>query len=343
MIDLHTHLGGAVPASVLWEILCDGGLKTEFATFDELQDFLTVNLGDIKNLDDFLAIYFHSTEFIQSSPMAANAAVYQAVAKAYRRAQISGMEIRFNPLKRLRRGLHSLDAIILAAVQGLQRASMHYQVRTGIIFSLGKELTHDQNWEIIEAAKRFHWHGVLQGAYGVVAIDMAGPESLGRDTDKEWLGEVAKMVEEVRKTRLGVTWHVGETGCSGPEGMINILETIRPDRIGHGIEVRKATGAQKDKLCGLLRENNVCLELCPSVNLITRSIDSLEEMGDVIRLADKEEIPFTLNTDNPYLIHTNLRKEYDLMNDVMGAAFSVKEKAHKYAEEATFLKSSNKF
>lgn len=342
MIDLHAHLGGAVPASVLWEILCDGGLKTEFNTFDELQDFLTVNPGDIKNLDDFLKIYFHSTEYIQSSPSAANEAIYQAVAKAYRRAQITGMEVRFNPLKRLREGLHSLDAIILAAIQGLQRASMHYQVRTGIIFSLGKELTHDQNWEIIEAAKRFHWHGVLHGAYGVVGVDMAGPESLGRDLDKEWLGEVAKMIAEIRKAHLGVTWHVGETSCSGPEGMINVLEIIQPDRIGHGIEIRKAQGSQKQKLCGLLHENNVCLELCPSVNMITRSIDSLNEMGDVLKLVDKEEIPFCLNTDNPYLIHTNLKKEYDLMNEIMGDAFSLKEKAHRYFEEATFLKSSNK-
>lgn len=121
MIDLHTHLGGAVPASVLWEILCDNGLQTEFQTFDHLQEYLTVTRGDIQNLDDFLKLYFHATELIQSSPHAANVAAYQAVAKAYRRAHISGMEIRYNPLKRLRRGQYSLDAIILSTIQGLHR------------------------------------------------------------------------------------------------------------------------------------------------------------------------------------------------------------------------------
>jgi adenosine deaminase len=337
MIDLHTHLGGAVPASVLWEILCDSGLQTEFKTFDDLQDFLTVNPGDIKNLDDFLNLYFHSTELIQSSPQAAYTAIYQAVAKAYRRAQISGMEVRFNPLKRLRHGLHSLDSIILAAVQGLQRASMHYQVRTGIIFSMGKELSHENNWRIVQAAIRFKSHGVLHGAYGVVGIDMAGPESLGRDLDMEWLKEVKKMVEEARKAKLGVTWHVAETGHSGPQGLENVLKMIEPDRIGHGIQIRKAEGAQKDRIIGMMRERQILMEVCPSVNVITRSLENYAEAAGVIKLLDESNIPFCLNTDNPYIIHTNLAKEYQLLEKELGAGFELKNKSRKHLEFATFL------
>ncbi len=337
MIDLHTHLGGAVPASVLWEILCDGGLQTEFHSFDQLQDFLTVGPGDIKTLDDFLNLYFHATELIQSSPHAATTAVYQAVAKAYRRAKITGMEVRYNPFKRLRMGFHSLDAIILATVQGLQRASMHYQVRTGILFSLGKELPHEENWKIINAALRFQGHGVLHGAYGIVGIDMAGPESLRKDLDKEWLNEIAKMIAEARKANFGITWHVGETPFSGPDGLENVLNIIQPDRIGHGIEIRKAQGKQRDRLCAILRERQVCLELCPSVNIVTRSLQSYSEMADIIRLLDKEGIPFCINTDNPYLIHTNLKREYEIMDKELGSQFQLAEKCNKFSEKATFL------
>lgn len=337
MIDLHTHLGGAVPAAVLWEILCDGGLQTNFKSFDQLQDFLTVSGGDITSLDDFLKLYFHATELIQSSPSAAMVAAYQAVAKAYRRAQISGMEVRYNPIKRLREGYHTIDSIILATIQGLQRASMHYQVRTGILFSLGKELKHAENWEIVQAALKFYTRGALHGAYGVIGIDMAGPESLGKDLDKEWLREVAKMVDQARKKGLGITWHVGETHCSGPEGMINILEIIQPDRIGHGIQIRKAQGPQLEKICALLRERNVCLELCPSVNVVTRSIGSYSEMAELIRLLDKKSIPYCINTDNPYIIHTNLQKEYDVMEKELGSSFCLRQKSAKVFEESTFM------
>jgi len=341
MIDLHTHLGGAVPASVLWEILCDNGLQTEFQTFDHLQEYLTVNRGDIKNLDDFLTLYFHATELIQSSPHAASVATYQAVAKAYRRAEIAGIELRFNPLKRLRKGQYSLDAIILAAIQGLQRASMHYKVRTGIIFSLGKDVSIKDNWQIIEAAIRFRSYGVLHGAYGVVGIDMAGPESSGHDTDISWLKEIAIMVEEARKVKLGVTWHVGETTHSGPKGIESVLNIIHPDRIGHGIQIRRAKGKQKERLLGILKERQICFELCPTVNLVTRSIRSFSEIAQVVRMLDKEGIPYCLNTDNPYIVHTNLKKEYDVIKKELGASFELEKKAGRYCAAATFLKNVN--
>tara|TARA_B100000989_G_scaffold294112_1_gene272536 strand:- start:151 stop:1203 length:1053 start_codon:yes stop_codon:yes gene_type:complete len=337
MIDLHCHLGGAVPSSVLWEILCDSGLQTEFRSFENLHQFLTVTSKDFHDLDDFLGRYFHVTELIQSSPHAASTAVYHAVAKAYRRAEIKGMEIRYNPLKRVHGGHHTLGAIIMATVQGMQRVSMHYHVNTGMIFSMGKELSHASNWTIVEAAVAFCSHGNLNGAHGVVGIDMAGPESTGVDTDDEWLEEASRMVEHARAAGLGITWHVGETDASGVDGMEKIMEVIKPDRIGHGIVLRKAEGKQRERLCAMLRERNVCLEICPSVNKVTKSIDSFDEIADLIRMVDQENIPFCLNTDNPYLIHTNLSAEYDLMRKTLGADAGLLDQGPGHAKRASFM------
>ncbi|NQX00434.1 adenosine deaminase, partial [bacterium] len=146
MHDLHIHLGGAVPSSVLWEILCDNGLKTEYIDFATFHSSLTARHDEVKSLDDFLGRYFEVTEEIQSSPSAASVSAYQVVAKAYRRAQIAAIELRFNPHKRVRHGLHTMDAIILAVIQGLERASLHYGVATGIILSLGRDLSLESNW-----------------------------------------------------------------------------------------------------------------------------------------------------------------------------------------------------
>lgn len=337
MIDLHIHLGGAVPASVLWEILCDNGLETEFEDFEALQDYLSVRQHDIKSLDDFLGRYFHATELIQSSPDGASAAMYQMVAKAYRRGDVNAIEVRFNPLKRLRGGVHSMDAVVLASLHGLERASMHYKVKTGIIFSMGKELTFQNNWKIVETATNFCCRAPLMGAHGIVGIDMAGPESLGLDTDKDWLKEVSTMVETARRRGLGVTWHVGETDFSGPQGMEAVLDIIQPDRIGHGIQLRKARGKQKERLCAMLRERKVCLELCPSVNLVTGSIDSYQEVAELVRLLDKEEIPFCVNTDNPYIINTNILRETQILEKELGKDKDILLKAGNYARQASFM------
>lgn len=335
-------MGGAVPAAVLWELLCDSGLRTDFKTFDDLEEYLTVRPESIHNLDDFLNRYFHGTELIQSSPRTASESAYQLVAKAYRRtgqlSRVNAIEVRYNPLKRVREGLHTLDAIILATIHGLERASMHYRVQTGILFSLAKEFTHERNAKIVEAALEFGGRDPLKGAHGIVGLDMAGPESLRNDSNPEWLKTIAKMIEPVREKGLGVTWHVGETQDSGPDGLEAVLEWIRPERIGHGIELRKATGAQRDRLCKILRERQVCLELCPSVNLITGSIKNLNEISDLIRLLTAEGIPFCINTDNPYIIQTNLRQEYDLVAKALGEDASLLEAGHHHAARHTFLK-----
>ncbi len=319
MHDLHIHLGGAVPSSVLWEILCDNGLRTEFVDFATFHSSLTARHDEVKSLDDFLGRYFEVTEEIQSSPSAASVSAYQVVAKAYRRAQIEAIELRFNPHKRVRHGLHTMDAIILAVMQGLERASLHYGVATGIILSLGRDLPLESNWQIIDAAIKWRSRGSLNGANGVVGIDMAGPESRALELSKPWLSEVAVMMEKARAAGLKITYHIGESEATGPEGMLRVIEAIHPDRIGHGIELRNAQGRQKERLIKLLHEESICLELCPTVNLVTRVIPDFPCIGRFVRDLAHHQIPYCINTDNPYLIHTNLRQEHEIVGKELGS------------------------
>lgn len=318
MQDLHIHLGGAVPSSVLWEILCDNGLRTEHVDFTSFHRSLTARPDEVKSLDDFLGRYFEMTEEIQSSPSAASVSAYQVVAKAYRRVQVSAVELRFNPLKRMRHGLHTMDAIILAVMQGMERASLHYGVATGLILSLGRDLSLESNWQIIEAAIKWRSRGSLNGANGVVGIDMAGPESRSLELSRPWMSEVAAMMEKAREAGLKITYHVGESEGTGPEGMLRVIDAIRPDRIGHGIEMRRAEGALKNSLISRLREQGICLELCPTVNLVTRVVPDYACIADFVRTLAANDIPYCINTDNPYLIHTNLKQEHDVVGNELG-------------------------
>lgn len=318
MHDLHIHLGGAVPSSVLWEILCDNGLRTEYVDFNTFHDSLTARPDEVKSLDDFLGRYFQVTEEIQSSPSAASVSAYQVVAKAYRRAEVQSLELRFNPHKRMRHGLHTMDAIILAVMQGLERASLHYGVATGIILSLGRDLSLEANWQIIEAAIKWRSRGSLNGANGVVGIDMAGPESRSLELSKPWMSEVAAMMEKARQAGLKITYHVGESEGTGPEGMLRVIEAIHPDRIGHGIELRRAGNKLKDKLVSLMREDDTCLEICPTVNLVTRVVPDFACVANFVRDLAGLGIAYCINTDNPYLIHSNLKHEHEIIGKELG-------------------------
>ncbi len=68
---------------------------------------------------------------------------------------------------------------------------------------------------------------------GIVGIDIAGPRPGGARYDYT---QIAGHVETARAAGLGVTIHVGEEGGAyGVEELREVVEVLRPDRIGHGI------------------------------------------------------------------------------------------------------------
>ena len=67
------------------------------------------------------------------------------------------------------------------------------------------------------------------------------------------------MVEEARAAGLGVTIHVGEEGGDmGREEIGEVVEALRPDRIGHGI-----LAAGDPELMAALRDAGSCWRSAP--------------------------------------------------------------------------------
>src|SRR5919197_1556524 len=126
-----------------------------------------------------------------------------------------------------RGGEQDLDHIILAAVRGLDRASLEYpQVRAGLILMMDRTFSYDLNAIVVEKAIRW-------APRGIVGVDIAGPRPGGVRYDYR---QIAPLVEEARAAGLGVTIHVGEEGGeTGRDEIREVVDALRPDRIGHGI------------------------------------------------------------------------------------------------------------
>src|SRR2546422_11671221 len=172
LTELHVHLGGAVDPAAMWGIAHSQGIRLPTKDYWEFVDLITVRKQARKSFDDFLALY-RWTELIQSSPLAVEESVYQVVGGAYRKANITTFELRYNPMKRNRGGERDLDHIIMAAVRGLDRASLEYpQVRAGLILMMDRTFDERQNAVIVEKAIRY-------ASRGIVGIDIAGPRPRG--------------------------------------------------------------------------------------------------------------------------------------------------------------------
>src|SRR5512138_277678 len=258
LAELHTHLGGSVSSDILWSLAHEQGIALPVKDYWEFDRLVTVSdPRGVPNLDALNAIY-EWTELIQSSPLAVERSVHAAIGGAYRSQRITTLELRFNPMKRNRGGERDLDHIILAAIRGLDLARLEYpQVRAGLILMMDRTFDARQNEIIVD--KALTW-----SSRGVVGVDIAGPRPGGLRYDYT---QIAPMVETARAAGLGVTIHVGEEGATGGEEIGEVVESLRPDRIGHGI-----LAARDPDLMALIREVGVTLEICPTSNLLTKAL-----------------------------------------------------------------------
>jgi adenosine deaminase len=324
LAELHTHLGGSVASDMLWSLAHEQGIALPVKDYWEFDALVTVSdPRGVENLDALDAIY-HWTELIQSSPLAVERSVHAAIGGAYRSQGITTLELRFNPMKRNRGGERDLDHIILAAVRGLDIASLEYpQVRAGLILMMDRTFTQRQNEVIVEKAIRW-------ASRGIVGVDIAGPRPGGERYDYM---QVAPMVETARSAGLGVTIHVGEEGETGAEELGEVVEHLRPDRIGHGI-----LAARHPELMRLLRETGIVLEICPTSNLLTKALPDEAAVRDTFRAFVEHGVAFSIATDGPEMMRTHLRDELELLERIGALTADELAEANRRGHEASFIR-----
>ncbi|HEX2193815.1 MAG TPA: amidohydrolase family protein [Candidatus Limnocylindria bacterium] len=318
LTELHVHLGAAVTPAIMWGIAHAQGIRLPTKDYWAFRDLITVGRRRRGSFQSYLDL-FHWTELIQSSPIAVERSVYEVIGGAYRKNNVTQIELRFNPMKRNRGGEQDLDHIIAAAVRGMDRAVLEYpQVRAGLILCLDRAFSYELN-EII-AAKAIAWRD-----RGVVAVDIAGPVA-----PSFRLGDYAGLFAQVRRAGLGVTVHAGETG--GPDEVRQAVEELEPARIGHGVKA-----AHDPRVMDLLRERGIVLEVCVSSNLNTRVVRSIAEMRELVRRLVDHDVALALSTDGPEMLRAYLRDEIAtvLRHDIL--SFDEVQRSIATARQASFV------
>jgi adenosine deaminase len=240
------------------------------------------------------------------------------VGGAYRKNNVTTMELRFNPMKRNRGGEQDLDHIIAAAMRGMDRAVLEYPVKPGLIFCLDRAFPYELNEIIAEKAIS----GRDRGSSGSTS---PGPESSGFRVK-----EYRHLFQRVRRHHLGITVHTGE---SGPvEEVAEVIEELQPDRIGHGVKA-----AYDPRTMGMIRERGIVLEICPTSNLNTRVVSGWDEFRWIFDTFRRNEIRFTINTDGPEMLKTYIRDELAMLGRLGILSLDEQEEVARTAMLASFV------
>lgn len=328
LIDQHIHVGGAVAPHILWSIAHQQGYKLPTRNYWDFVELVTARGDKVKSLEDYLQILHKVTEKIQSSPAAIERSVYEIIGKEYRGSRVQQIELRFNPMKRNEGGERDLDHIIHAAIRGMDRACLEYGVKACLLFCLAREFDYKTNAIIVEKAIKYRTRGVR-------GIDLAGTEKNAIELSVDEAPRYRELYAKARAAGLGTTVHTGETRNTNADGVLAVLEHLQPARIGHGIRA-----AYSEDALGELKRRGTVLEICPSSNLQTRAVEGIIELKHILRTFLDRGVKFTINTDGPYLLDTDMKSEIDLLRRNEVLTDEQLEQCLRWAEESTFIEAT---
>lgn len=130
---------------------------------------------------------------------------------------------------------------------------------------------------------------------GLVSFGLGGPEiGVPRPQFKPYF-------DAARAAGLRSVPHAGET--SDAQSMWDAIRDLGAERIGHGIRA-----VQDPALLAYLAEHRIPLEVCPTSNVCTRAVPSLEEHPLPQIVAAGVEV--SINSDDPPMFSTTLVDEY---------------------------------
>ena len=141
----------------------------------------------------------------------------------------------------------------------------------------------------------------------VVGFDLAGNEA--EFPPGLFSGEFRRL----SKLKIPITVHAGENASS--RFVEDAIVELGAKRLGHGLSL-----ADDKKLMALVREERICVELCPVSNHQTSHFTPPGESGRSYPLREflSSGIAVCINTDNPIISRTDIVKEYFMASSAAG-------------------------
>jgi adenosine deaminase len=132
---------------------------------------------------------------------------------------------------------------------------------------------------------------------------------LSNDERRGVTEEFAPAFRIARRAGLALVPHAGE--LLGPTAVETTLESIRPDRIGHGVR-----SVEDPRVLDLVAAQGVALEVCPRSNVALGVYGSPAEVP--LRAIVDRGIPVALGADDPLLFGSRLAAQYDTAREALG-------------------------
>jgi len=277
---LHIHLEGAMRPATLEELAAAAGMpKPEvrgYGSFTAFVGMYRAACQAIRTADDLQRLV---GEVVEDAALAGAQWIEPAMSPPIHTARLG-----------------SEEEIVDIVLDALARAGARYRIGAGLI--VGADRMADPAAAVKQARL-----AVARRDRGVVGFGLANDE-VGFPPEP-----FAEAFAVAREGGLLSVPHAGE--LEGPASIIGALDALGADRIQHGVRA-----VEDPELVKRLADTGVCLDVCPTSNVMLSVFPSLEAHS-LPALLDAG-VRCSINGDDPLLFGPGLLEEYELCRTTFG-------------------------
>lgn len=287
--ELHVHHVGSASPRIVAELAARHAGETPVpADPDKLAEYFTFT-----DFAHFIEVYLSVVDLIRD-PEDIWTLTYE-VARELAAQTVRYAELTLTPYSSIVRGI-AAEAFCDAVEDARRRAAADHGIQLRWCFDIPGEAGLPAADLTLDVALRHR-------PDGLVSFGLGGPE-LGVPR-----AQFAPHFAQARAAGLHSVPHAGES--TGPETIWDALTHLGAERIGHGI-----AAARDPRLLEHLRDRRIPLEVCPTSNVRTRSVPSLQQHPLPALVA--AGLVVTINSDDPPMFSTTLNDEYAIAADLLG-------------------------
>ncbi|MBQ1017113.1 adenosine deaminase [Micromonospora sp. D93] len=310
-VELHVHHVGSASPRIVAELAARHEGRTPVpADPDALADYF-----EFRDFAHFIEVYLSVVDLIRD-PEDVWILTHE-VARELARQQVRYAELTITPYSHVRRGIPA-PAFCEAIEDARKRALADFGIELRWCFDIPGEAG-------LPAAEETLRIALDQRPDGLISFGLGGPEiGVPRPQFRPYF-------DQARAAGLRSVPHAGET--TGPQTVWDALNELGAERIGHGI-----SAAQDPQLLAYLAERQIGMEICPTSNVRTRAVATLDE-HPLPRLVEAGLL-VTINSDDPPMFGTTLNDEYAVAARLLGVGAEGLAGLARNAVTASFLDST---
>nr|WP_164395301.1 adenosine deaminase [Streptomyces harenosi] len=307
--ELHVHHVGSASPRIVAELAARHRDSEVPADPEALAEYFTFT-----DFAHFIQVYLAVVDLIRT-PEDVRLLTYE-VARDMARQQIRYAELTVTPYSSVRRGID--ERAFMDAIEDARKAA---EADFGTVLRWCFDIPGEAGLESAEVTTRLATDDRVRPE-GLVSFGLGGPE-IGVPRP-----QFAPYFDRAIAAGLRSVPHAGET--TGPQTVWDALTHLRAERIGHG-----TSSARDPELLAHLAEHRIPLEVCPTSNIATRAVRTLDEhpLGQFARAG----VLVTINSDDPPMFGTDLNNEYAVAARLLDLDERGLAELAKNAVEASFL------